>query len=278
MAASHAASSGYGDQSAILRRNHVSRMGGAGDETLLFAHGLGCDQTVWRGVAERLAPRYRMAAFDYVGSGASDASAYDPERYGSLDGYVRDLIEVTEALAVARPTLVAHSVSCCIGISAAVRRPELFGKLVLVAPNPRFLNEAPDYVGGFEPKDVAGFLDLMDRNFMGWADSFASVVAREPDVVRAMHDSFTATDRRVVRTFAEVTFGVDVRALLPQLRVPSLILQCSEDAVAPRHIGAWMQARMPGAQLRQLEVVGHCPHLSHPALVAEAVRAFVEGS
>jgi sigma-B regulation protein RsbQ len=258
----------------VLRRNNVT-VQGSGARTLLLAHGLGCDQNVWHHIAPLLARDHRVVLFDYVGSGRSDPEAYDPVRYGSLEGYACDLIEVARAAGPA-PVLVAHSISGALGVLASVAAPGLFERMVFLAPSPCFLNHPPDYFGGLNRSDIDDFLALMDQNFLGWANIFAGLVAREDEVVREMNESFCATDPRALRRFVELVFNCDVRALLPRVRTRTLVVQCSEDAVAPRSVGEFLCRQMPAATFRLVDAVGHCPHLSHPALVAGLVREFVD--
>jgi sigma-B regulation protein RsbQ len=262
-------------QATIIRRNNVEVMG-SGDKTLIMGHALGTDQTVWRLVAPILAQHYRIAVFDYVGSGRSDLAAYDPRRYGQLDGYAQDVLDVVDALGVSRPIFVGHSISGSIGVIAERARPEVFGKMIMIGPNPHFIDDPPDYIGGFKESDVREFLELMDQNFIGWASTFASTIVAEPQLAEQIRDYYCATDRRVIRTFAEITFFVDVRPLLPLVGVPTLIVQCSNDAVAPVAVGEYLHRQIPGSSYRLLDCWGHCPHQSQPAITAEVIREFVE--
>lgn len=257
----------------VLQRNNVKILAGSGP-TLVYAHGFGCSQDMWADVVPALAGECQQVLFDYVGSGQSDLSAYDPVRYRELDGYAQDLIDVCDAVGLQRDVvLVAHSVSCSIGMLAAIRRPELFRQLVLVGPNPCFVN-APPYVGGFERDDLQELLELMDRNFMGWASFLAPVVggASAPVGQRLQH-SFCSTDPVIARQFAEATFFADNRADLPRVPTPCLILQHAQDVLAPLEVGRYLQAHLPRAELRVLDVVGHCAHMSHPQLVGDAIRS-----
>ena len=262
----------------VIRRNHVKVLGDQGP-VLLFAHGFGCSQGMWTPVAEALTGPYRQVMFDYVGSGQSDLAAFDPRRYATLHGFAQDLLEVCDALGLQRDvTLVAHSVSCSIGWLAAIARPGLFSGQVLLGPNPCFLNDPPGYLGGFERADLDGLLALMDQNYLGWAQTLAPVVAG-PDgsgpVTEQLSDSFCSTDPRVARVFAQATFYADNRADLPQVHCPSLILQHRDDALAPLSVGDYLLANLPDSQLQVLDVAGHCAHLSHPALVAQALQAWL---
>ncbi len=263
----------------ILQRNNVHDDHRTGP-VLLYAHGFGCNQTMWRGVTPAFATTHRQILFDYVGSGRSDLTAFDPERYATLDGYAQDLLEVCDALEIQRGvTLVAHSVSCSIGMLAAIRRPELFERLVMVGPSPCFLNHPPDYQGGFEPEDLTGLLTLMDKNYMGWANYLGSVVAGDDGsgaVSGELSDSFCSTEPSVARVFARATFFSDNRADLSKVSTPSLILQHARDALAPRAVGDYLHAHLRGSTLRVLDVGGHCSHMTHPALVVAAMQAFFD--
>lgn len=257
----------------VLQRNNVKILAGSGP-TLVYAHGFGCSQDMWADVVPALAGECQQVLFDYVGSGQSDLSAYDPVRYRELDGYAQDLIDVCDAVCLQRDVvLVAHSVSCSIGMLAAIRRPELFRQLVLVGPNPCFVN-APPYVGGFERDDLQELLELMDRNFMGWASFLAPVVGgASVPVGQRLQQSFCSTDPVIARQFAEATFFADNRADLPRVPTPCLILQHAQDVLAPLEVGRYLQAHLPRAELRVLDVVGHCAHMSHPQLVVDAIRS-----
>jgi len=261
----------------ILRRNHVTVSGG-GDRTLVFAHGFGCDQKLWRFVAPAFEEDHRVVCFDYVGSGRSDLKAYDPVRYGSLEGYAQDLIEVIDALGLQGVDFVGHSVSGVVGLLAAIRRPELFDRLVLVCPSPRYVNDAPAYVGGFNRPDIDGLLDLMDRNPSGWAGFLAPIVMKNPDrpeLTGELAESFCAMKPEVARQFARVTFLSDNRADLVRVTRPALILQCAEDAVAPEGVGRFVHARLAGSTYHAMQATGHCPHVSHPAETIAAIREFL---
>ncbi|MEO8430835.1 MAG: alpha/beta hydrolase [Acidobacteriota bacterium] len=261
----------------ILARNNV-RVSGRGSRTLLFAHGFGCDQNMWRFVAPAFEDEYRVVLFDYVGSGRSDARAWDPQRYGSLEGYAQDVLDVCEALDLHDATFVGHSVSGMIGILAAIREPARFDDLILIGPSPRYLNDGPDYVGGFERADLEGLLEVMDKNYLGWASYLAPIVmqnAGRPELTRELEESFCSTDPKIARRFAEVTFFSDNRKDLANVTHPSLILQCSEDAIAPSAVGDYLARSIPGATLRRLRATGHCPHMSHPEETIEVMREYL---
>lgn len=263
----------------ILLRNHVN-VYGSGPDVLLYAHGFGCNQTMWNAVTPAFATTHKQVLFDYVGSGQSDLAAFDTTRYGSLDGYASDVLDVCDALGLQKGvTFIGHSVSCSIGILASIRRPELFKQLVLLGPNPCFVNHAPDYLGGFERTDLQELLDLMDKNYIGWAQYLAPVVAG-PDggvtVSGKLSESFCSTDPVVARIFAQATFFADNREDLLSVTRPCLILQHRQDSLAPLAVGNYLHQRLRGSTLKILEAAGHCAHMSHPDLVIRAIREFVD--
>ncbi len=246
---------------------------------MLYGHGFGCNQNMWSRVTPAFAQTHRQVLFDYVGSGKSDPAAFNAERYARLDGYAQDLLDVCDALDLrSGVTFVGHSVSCSIGILASIARLELFERMVMVGPSPCFLNDPPDYLGGFEREDLEGLLALMDQNYMGWANCLAPVVAGEPaegEVATELSDSFCSTDPRMARTFARTTFFADNRADLAKVTVPSLVLQHRRDNLAPLGVGAYMHAHLRGSRLEVLDVVGHCAHMSNSDLVIQAMKTFL---
>lgn len=261
----------------ILARNNVHVLGNPAGRPMLFAHGFGCDQNMWRYVTPAFEKDYRVVLFDYVGSGKSDVSAYDPQRYSTLDGYARDVLDVCEVLDLRDVIFVGHSVSSMVGVLAAKRAPERFARLVLVGPSPRYINDA-GYVGGFERADIEGLLDLMDRNYIGWASFLAPVVMKNddrPELAAELHESFCSTDPKIARRFAEATFFSDNRSDLPGVAVPSLILQCAEDAIAPVEVGTYLSQNLPSSTLRLMKATGHCPQVSHPQETIEAIREYL---
>ena len=264
---------------AVRARNNV-QIRGSGTRPMLFAHGFGCDQSMWRYVAPAFEQDYQVVLFDYVGCGKSDWSAWKAERYGTLEGYAQDVLDVVEAYDLRDVVFVGHSVSSMIGLLAAARAPERFSRLVLIGPSPCYVND-PDagYVGGFERKDLEGLLDLMEKNYVGWAAFLAPVVMKNTEraeLVQELQASFCATDPRVTRAFARTTFLSDNRTDVPRVRVPSLILQCSDDAVAPEAVGAWMHANLPQSALATMRATGHCPHMSHPGETIALMREYLD--
>ena len=260
----------------IIERNNV-RIFGKGNKTLMFAHGFGCDQNMWRFITPAFENEYQIVLFDYVGCGKSDLAAYNTERYSALNGYAQDVVEICDALQLRDILFVGHSVSCMIGLLASVERPELFHNMVFVCPSPRYMNDE-DYVGGFEKQDLEGLMDVMDNNFIGWASFLAPVVMKnddQPELAEELEKSFCSIDPKITRKFAEVTFFSDNRKDLKNLKVPSLILQCSEDAIAPDEIGEYMLHNVNGSTLKKMQATGHCPHMSHPDETISLIKEFL---
>jgi len=254
-----------------------ARVAGSGARTMMFAHGYGCDQNMWRFVAPAFAPDFRTVVFDYVGAGGSDLSAYDPVRYGSLDGYADDVIALARALGVKDGVFVGHSVSAMIGLIAARRAPELFSTLVLIGPSPCYINDA-DYVGGFSQAQIDELLEFLDSNHMAWSQAMAPVImgnADRPELGEELAASFCQVDPEIARRFARVTFLTDSRADIGSIDARVLILQCREDVIAPPSVGEYVQGAIPGSELVLLDAIGHCPNLSAPGATIAAIRAFV---
>ena len=262
----------------VRSRNNVQTFG-SGSQPMVFAHGFGCDQNMWRHVTPAFEDEYQVVLFDYVGAGQSDLAAYDAERYSSLDGYAQDILDICEALDLRDVILVGHSVSSVIGILAAAREPARFARLILIGPSPRYINEAPDYVGGFERADIDGLLEMMDKNYIGWANFLAPAIMKNPerpDLAEELTESFCSTDPVIARRFAEATFFADNRADLPSAPVPSLILQCSDDMIAPLEVGEYVHRHTPGSTLRVMKATGHCPHMSHPEETIMLMREYLD--
>lgn len=260
----------------IAERNNVTIMGD-GEATMLFAHGFGCDQNMWRLLAPHFASRYRLVLFDLVGSGGSDLAAYDPEKYASLEGYADDIIEITREFGVGPCIFVGHSVSAMIGILADLKGGGIFAAHIMVGPSPSYIDDG-DYVGGFSRKDIEALLDTMDGNYLGWSSNMAPAIMGAPDQPELgveLTNSFCRTDPDIARQFARVTFLSDVREHLPAVTAPTLILQCDEDIIAPVAVGRYMHRVMPQSTLRIIENVGHCPHLSSPSASAAAMDEFL---
>lgn len=256
------------------RRNNVS-VRGSGGETLVFGHGLGCDQRIWRRVLPAFLPTHRVIAFDHVGAGDSDRSQYDSGRHGTLAGYASDLLEICAELELRDFTFIGHSVSCMIGALAAIREPERFRRIVMIAPSPRYLNDPPDYVGGFDRVDIDRLLELMDQNFIGWATALANVATAQPELARELSANLSGLDRSSAREFARATFYSDYREDLPKVAAPTLVIQCADDDIAPVSVGKYMVQRLPRGELALLEVSGHLPHMSNADETVRLIRNFL---
>jgi sigma-B regulation protein RsbQ len=247
---------------------------------MVFAHGFGCDQAMWRFVAPDFEVDHRVVLFDHVGAGGSDLSAYDPEKYSSLRGYAQDVVEICRELDLHDVVFVGHSVSAMIGVLALQEAPELFGALVMVGPNPRYVDDG-DYVGGFSRADILDLLEALDSNHLGWSRQMAPVIMGEhpdqPELAEELTNSFCRTDPGIARQFARVTFLSDNRADLADVAVPTLVLQCSEDVIAPEVVGRFVHAAVAGSTFTQLAATGHVPHLSAPEETTAAIRAFLPG-
>jgi sigma-B regulation protein RsbQ len=245
---------------------------------MIFAHGFGCDQAMWRWVSPAFEKDYRIVLFDHVGAGNSDLSAYDREKYSTLDGYTADLLEICAAEQLSNAIFVGHSVSAMIGVLAAIQEPHRFEKLILVGPSPRYVNDG-DYIGGFAREDIDGLLEFLDSNYMGWAATMAPVIMgnpERPELGAELTGSFCRTNPDIARQFARVTFLSDNRADLAKLQTPSLVLQCSDDAIAPRAVGEYVHASLRGSEFMMLKATGHCPNLSAPEETIAAMKAYLE--
>ena len=244
---------------------------------MIFAHGFGCDQNMWRFVAPAFADRYRIVLFDHAGAGGSDLAAYDRNKYSSLQGYANDVLEICRELELTDAAFVGHSVSAMIGVLAALQEPDRFDALVLVGPSPCYIDDG-DYVGGFSREDIEGLLESLDSNYLGWSSAMAPVIMGNPDrpeLGEELTNSFCRTNPEIARQFARVTFLSDNRADLPQVRTRALILQCSEDVIAPQQVGEYVHRQIPGSELVLLQATGHCPNLSAPEETIAAIRSFL---
>jgi sigma-B regulation protein RsbQ len=259
----------------VQKRNNV-QVRGHGPATLVFSHGFGCDQGMWRFMTPAFENRFRIITLDLVGSGASDIDAYDRKKYGSLHGYADDLIEIVEEFGDGPVVLVGHSVSAISGLLATIKAPHLFAAHVMIGPSPCYLNDG-DYVGGFEREDIEDLLETMESNYLGWSSSMAPAimgVPERPDLGQELTASFCRNDPDISAHFAKVTFLSDHRNDMALSATPTLILQCSDDLIAPRQVGDFMQARMAGSVLKLIDNVGHCPHMSAPVACAVAMDEF----
>ena len=246
-------------------------------QPMLFAHGFGCDQNMWRHVTPAFEDRYRVVLFDYVGAGSSDLTSYDHERYSSLTAYAEDVLEICGELDLSEVVFVGHSVSAMIGALAEIAQPDRFAKLIMVGPSARYIDD-DGYVGGFSEEDIAELLDALESNYLGWSESMAPVImgnADRPELGAELTESFCRTDPAIARQFAEVTFLSDNRADLAKVATPTLVLQCDDDVIAPVSVGTFVRDALPNGTLTMLKATGHCPHLSAPEQTIEAMLEFL---
>jgi sigma-B regulation protein RsbQ len=258
------------------RRNFV-QVGGNGDRAIMFAHGYGCDQNMWRYVTPAFSDQYRIVLFDHVGCGNSDPAAFSKSRYSSLHGYSRDVLEIIQELGLEKVTFAGHSVSSMIGALAAIERPELFENLVMIGPSPCYINDG-EYLGGFERADIDGLLEALENNHLGWSASMAPLImgnTERPELSAELEASFCRTNPAFAQHFARVTFLSDNRADLSRIETPTLILQCRSDAIAPAAVGEYCRKNIPNSQFVLLDATGHCPQMSAPQKVIEAMRTFL---
>ena len=257
-------------------RNNILITGRDNQQVMVLANGFGCDQNMWRLVAPALAEEFRVVLFDHVGSGNSDMADWDPDRYQTLDGYADDILQFCHELDLQEVIFVGHSVSAMMGVLASIAEPERFSKLILIGPSPRYIDDA-GYRGGFSASDIDELLESLESNYLGWSAAMAPVIMGNPDrpeLGEELANSFCRTDPEAARVFARTTFLSDNRTDLAQVTVPTLILQCSTDVIAPLEVGAYVHAQIPDSTLVTLQATGHCPHLSAPAATVAAIRAF----
>jgi sigma-B regulation protein RsbQ len=262
--------------SASIRHN-VAVHGVPDGPPMVFAHGFGCDQNMWRFVWPAFAERHRIVLFDFIGMGGSDHGAYDRQRYSTLHGYARDVLEICDELDLADVTFVGHSVSAMIGALAAIEEPDRFARLVMVGPSPRYIDD-DGYAGGFTRADIEEMLGALESNYLGWSGAMAPVIMGNPDrpeLGAELENSFCRADPDIARRFARVTFLSDNRADLPLVRTPTLVLQCRDDVIAPPAVGAYVDRMLPDSRLVELDATGHCPNLSAPEATTAAIEAFV---
>lgn len=261
----------------ILERHSV-KLSGSGPTAMVFAHGFGCDQNMWRSVAPAFESEHRVVLFDHVGAGGSDLTAYDPAKYSSLEGYADDVVELCRALQVSGGVFVGHSVSAMIGVLVSKKAPELFDDLVLIGPSPRYVDDA-DYRGGFTEGQISELLEFLDSNYMGWSEAMAPVIMSNPDrpeLGEELTNSFCRTDPEIAKLFARATFLSDNRADLADVPARALILQCSEDVIAPQCVGEYVHRSLPNSEYVLMKATGHCPNLSAPEETVAAIKAYLK--
>jgi sigma-B regulation protein RsbQ len=260
----------------VAKRNNI-QVRGSGPRAMVFAHGFGCDQNMWRFVAPEFERDYRTVLFDHVGAGQSDLNVYDPARYSNLQGYADDLLEIGRELRLENAVFVGHSVSAMIGALASLQDPGMFESLIMVGPSPRYIDDG-EYKGGFSAQQIEELLSFLEENHMGWSTQMAPVIMGNPDrpeLGAELTNSFCRTDPEIAKAFARVTFMSDNRADLPRISARTLVLQCSEDIIAGQQVGEYVQKQIPRSELVMLKATGHCPNLSAPDEVIAAIRAFV---
>ena len=260
----------------VQARNNV-HVSGAGPATMFFAHGFGCDQNMWRLLEPVYRKRYRTVLFDLVGSGASDRSAYDPDKYSSLQGYADDVLEIVREFGQGPALFVGHSVSAMIGMLANLKDPGRFGAQIMIGPSPCYINDG-QYVGGFSRGDIDGLLETLESNYLGWSSNMAPAIMgapEQPELGVELTNSFCRTDPNIAKQFARATFLSDNRTDLPRLSTPTLIIQCNDDMIAPMAVGEYLHRQLPRSTLSVVANVGHCPHLSSPSACSTAIDAFL---
>jgi sigma-B regulation protein RsbQ len=261
----------------VTKRNNVKIIG-KGTEPIMFAHGFGCDQNMWRFVTPAFEEDYRIILFDYVGAGKSDISSYNPQRYSTLYGYAKDVLDICNELDLREVIFVGHSVSSIIGLLAAVENPSYFSRIIMIGPSPCYINDQ-SYIGGFERKDIEGLLDTMEKNYIGWANFLAPNIMGHPDrpeLGEELAESFCSTDPIIASQFARATFFSDNRQDLKKLKVPALVLQCAEDMIAPYEVGEYVHQNIPNSTLKLMKATGHCPHMSEPEETISLIKDYLQ--
>ena len=260
----------------VLNRNNVNIIG-SGKQVIMFAHGFGCDQSMWRFVTPAFEKVYKIVLFDYVGCGKSDISQYREDRYNSLYGYALDVLEICHELDLQDVILVGHSVSSMIGMLASIQEPELFRSLILVCPSACYVNKN-GYYGGFEEKDLLGLMEVMENNYVGWASFLAPLVMKNearPELIQELEESFCSMDKEITENFARVTFFSDNRKELYDVKVPSLVLQCREDDIASEKVGEYVHNTLQNSEIYYMNATGHCPHMSHPQETIDSMKNYL---
>lgn len=246
-------------------------------QPMMFAHGFGCDQNMWRYVTPDFESDHRVVLFDHVGSGSSDLSAYSRDKYASLQGYADDILEICRELDLEDVIFVGHSVASMMGVLAAAAEPVRFAKLILIGPSPRYIDDPP-YETGFSRTDIDGLLETLDSNYLGWSRQMAPLIMgnpERPELGEELTNSFCRTDPEISKQFARVTFLSDNRNDLQKVSIPTLILQCSEDAIAPQAVGEYVHRHIPRSELVLMKATGHCPNLSAPEETVAAITSFL---
>lgn len=260
----------------VYAKHNITIVDEGSGPTILLVHGFGCDQNLWRLVVDRMKTDFRLVLIDLVGSGSSDPGAWDPKKYSSLSGYAADILEVVDGLDLRDVVFVGHSVSAIIGALATLTDASRFSKLVMLTPSPCYIDDG-DYHGGFSKTDIDELLESLGQNFLGWSRAMAPVIMGNPDrpdLQDELADTFCRTDPECARVFARTTFLSDNRADLSRIPLPTLVIECSQDTIAPREVGAYVHAHIHDSRLVTLDATGHCPHVSAPDATASAIADF----
>lgn len=254
-----------------------AQISGKGEKTMLFVHGYGCDQNMWRYITPAFENSYKIVLIDLIGSGKSDLSAYDFDKYRNLHAHAGDILDLIEELELKNVVLVGHSVSAMIGALASIQNPVVFDSIIMIGPSPRYIKD-DSYNGGFSQEDIEELIDALDSNYLGWSSAITPVIMGNPDrpaLAQELKNSFCRNNPEIAKHFARVTFFGDNRADLKKVTVPTLILQCSEDVIAPTHVGEYVKQQIKQSQLIQLKAKGHCPHLSEPEETIQSMKVFL---
>lgn len=257
----------------IIKRNNI-RVLGSGKRPMIMVHGFGCDQNMWRYIIPAFEEKYKIVLLDLVGTGMSDLSAFNPIKYKTLHGYAEDLVEICEFLNLKDVLLVGHSVSAMICTLAHLKHADLFSGLIMIGPSPRYINDG-DYIGGFEKEDIEELIEMMDTNYLGWSTATAPTImgnAEKPALGEELTNSFCQTDPDIARHFAKATFYSDNRSDVPKISIPTLILQCTDDIIAPETVGLYLKKHIKNNKFVHLKATGHCPHMSAPAETVAAMQ------
>lgn len=261
----------------IMKRNNVKVMG-SGEETIIFAHGFGCNQNMWKYIVPQFTERYKVVLFDYIGSGNSDIAAYESKKYSTLYGYAQDVLNIIEEMKLKNVIFIGHSISSMIGMLAAIQYPDYFDKLIMIGPSPCYLNDIDGYIGGFEESDIRELLTMMEMNFSGWASYMAPLgmdQSKDSKLTQELENSFVSTNPRIARQFAEVTFFSDYRDSLKLVKVPTLIIQCSNDSIVPIEVGEYLNKNLKNSTLKIINTRGHYPHISDPLETTKIITNYI---
>lgn len=261
----------------VIKRNNVKVMGN-GEETIIFAHGFGCDQNMWKYIVPQFMERYKVVLFDYTGSGSSDITAYESKKYSTLYGYAQDVLNIIEEMKLKNVIFIGHSISSMIGMLAAIQYPDYFDKLIMIGPSPCYLNDIEGYIGGFEESDIRELLTMMEMNFSGWASYMAPLAmdqSKDSKLTQELENSFVSTNPRIAREFAEVTFFSDYRDSLKLVKVPILIIQCANDSIVPIEVGEYLNKNLQNSTLKIIDTRGHYPHISNPLETTKIITDYI---